>query len=114
MDGSAYLCAALAYLLSRRLLNAQVRYISLFSDYFALCLLLGLAVTGILMRYFSGTDERRTAEFLQMLRNPEVRAIFCARGGYGSGRIIPYLEPELLRANPKIVKQIIEGVQVSK
>jgi muramoyltetrapeptide carboxypeptidase len=54
-------------------------------------------------RYFSGTDERRTAEFLQMLRNPEVRAIFCARGGYGSGRIIPYLEPELLRANPKII-----------
>src|SRR5215475_10509844 len=54
-------------------------------------------------RYFSGTDERRTAEFLQMLRNPDVRAIFCARGGYGSGRIIPYLEPELLRANPKII-----------
>src|SRR5262245_54292660 len=54
-------------------------------------------------RYFSGSDERRTAEFLQMLRNPEVRAIFCARGGYGSGRLIPYLEPELFRANPKIV-----------
>src|SRR6185295_18555721 len=50
-------------------------------------------------RYFSGTLERRTAEFLEMLRNPEVRAIFCARGGYGSGRIIPYLQPELLRAN---------------
>ena len=54
-------------------------------------------------RYFSGTVERRTAEFLDMVRNPEVRAIFCARGGYGSGRIIPYLEPELLLANPKII-----------
>jgi muramoyltetrapeptide carboxypeptidase len=54
-------------------------------------------------RYFSGTVERRAAEFLEMLRNPEVRAIFCARGGYGSGRIIPYLEPELLQANPKII-----------
>src|SRR5438093_5917752 len=54
-------------------------------------------------RYFSGTDARRTAEFLQMLRNPEVRGIFCARGGYGSGRLIPYLEPELIRANPKII-----------
>lgn len=54
-------------------------------------------------RYFSGTVERRAAEFLEMLRNPEVRAIFCARGGYGSGRIIPYLEPELLRANLKII-----------
>ena len=54
-------------------------------------------------RYFSGTTERRAAEFLEMLRNPEVRAIFCARGGYGSGRIIPYLEPELIRANFKII-----------
>src|SRR5688572_28365715 len=54
-------------------------------------------------RYFSGTVERRAAEFLEMVRNPEVRAIFCARGGYGSGRIIPYLEPELLVANPKII-----------
>jgi muramoyltetrapeptide carboxypeptidase len=54
-------------------------------------------------RYFAGTVERRAAEFLEMVRNPEVRAIFCARGGYGSSRIIPYLEPELLRANPKII-----------
>jgi muramoyltetrapeptide carboxypeptidase len=54
-------------------------------------------------RYYSGTDERRAAEFLQMLLNPEVRAIFCARGGYGSGRLIPYIEQELVRANPKIV-----------
>jgi muramoyltetrapeptide carboxypeptidase len=55
------------------------------------------------LRYFSGTDERRAAELLQMIRNPEVRAIFCARGGYGSGRLVPYLEPELLRSNPKII-----------
>jgi muramoyltetrapeptide carboxypeptidase len=54
-------------------------------------------------RYFSGSDERRAGELLEMIRNPEVRAIFCARGGYGSGRLIPYLEPELLRANPKIL-----------
>jgi muramoyltetrapeptide carboxypeptidase len=54
-------------------------------------------------RYFSGSDERRAAELLEMIRNPEVRAIFCARGGYGSARIIPYLEPEIIRANPKII-----------
>jgi muramoyltetrapeptide carboxypeptidase len=53
-------------------------------------------------RYFSGTDERRAAELLEMIRNPEVKAIFCARGGYGSGRLIPYLEPELILAHPKI------------
>jgi muramoyltetrapeptide carboxypeptidase len=54
-------------------------------------------------RYFSGTDERRAAELLEMVRNPDVKAIFCARGGYGSGRLIPYLEPELFLAHPKII-----------
>ncbi len=53
-------------------------------------------------RYFSGSDERRASELVEMIRNPEVRAIFCARGGYGTARIIPYIEPELIRSNPKI------------
>ena len=60
----------------------------------------GIATT---YRYFSGTDERRAAELLEMIRNPEVRAIFCARGGYGAARLIPYIEPELIRSNPKII-----------
>jgi nitrate reductase gamma subunit len=46
----------LGYLLYRRLGDPQVRYLSLFSDYFALFLLLGLAGTGILMRYGTGID----------------------------------------------------------
>jgi nitrate reductase gamma subunit len=45
------LLAALAYLLFRRLRDPLVRYISLFTDYFALFLLLGIAVSGVLMRY---------------------------------------------------------------
>jgi nitrate reductase gamma subunit len=48
--------AALLYLLSRRLWNPQVRYISLFTDYFALFLLIGLIGTGLLMRYFTKVD----------------------------------------------------------
>ena len=47
---------ALLYLLVRRLLDAQVRYISLLADYFALFLILGLAVSGILIRYFTRVD----------------------------------------------------------
>ncbi|MFB3826895.1 MAG: sulfate reduction electron transfer complex DsrMKJOP subunit DsrM [Bryobacteraceae bacterium] len=46
------IAAALGYLFLRRVWNPQVRYISLFSDYFALLLLGSIAVTGILMRYF--------------------------------------------------------------
>ena len=46
----------LAYLLARRFFDAKVRYISLPTDYFALYLLLGIALTGILMRHVEKVD----------------------------------------------------------
>jgi nitrate reductase gamma subunit len=48
--------AALGYLLWRRLREPQVRYISLFADYFSLLLLLGVVLSGVLMRYFARID----------------------------------------------------------
>src|SRR5262245_3338964 len=54
-------------------------------------------------RYFSGSRERRLGEFLEMLRSSEIRAIFCARGGYGSGQLIPDIDADLIRENAKIV-----------
>src|SRR5579864_8002901 len=54
-------------------------------------------------RYFSGTRERRLNEFLEMLKNPDIGAIFCARGGYGSGQLIPDIDLDLIRNNPKII-----------
>jgi nitrate reductase gamma subunit len=48
--------AAVTFLFLRRLFDARVRYISLSSDYFPLLLILGIAVTGILMRYFTKVD----------------------------------------------------------
>jgi len=50
------LTAALVWLLVRRLMDAQVRYISLPSDYFALFLLLGIAISGGLMRHVEKVD----------------------------------------------------------
>ena len=47
---------ALLYLLARRLFVAQLRYISLLNDYFPLFLLLGIGITGFLMRYVVKTD----------------------------------------------------------
>lgn len=44
--------AALTYLFLRRVIIPQIKYISLATDYYPLCLLLGVATTGILMRYF--------------------------------------------------------------
>lgn len=50
------LLAAAAYLFLRRIYIPQVRYISLPADYFPLFLIMGIAATGILMRYFFKTD----------------------------------------------------------
>jgi nitrate reductase gamma subunit len=50
------LLTALTYLLARRLANPAMRYISIASDYFPLFLLLGIGITGFLMRYFYRTD----------------------------------------------------------
>jgi nitrate reductase gamma subunit len=47
---------ALTYLFFRRVFNAQVRYISLPADYFALFLLLVVALSGIFMRYITKVD----------------------------------------------------------
>lgn len=41
---------------------------------------------------FSATDEERAADFQKMLNDESVRAILCARGGYGSSRIIDHLD----------------------
>ena len=44
-------------------------------------------------RYLAGSDERRAAELAEVLRDPAVRAVFCARGGYGTMRLLPKLPP---------------------
>jgi [DsrC]-trisulfide reductase subunit M len=57
------LIAAIAYLLFRRFRDPAVRFISLFTDYFALFLLLSVGVTGILMRYFVRVNVLGVKEF---------------------------------------------------
>lgn len=54
-------------------------------------------------RYLAGPQQRRRGEFLEMLQNDDIRAIFCARGGYGSGHLIPEIDPDLIRRHPKII-----------
>ena len=56
MVTDAVIVGALLYLLGRRLLDARLRYLSLVTDYFALFVLLGIAGTGIAMRYFWKVD----------------------------------------------------------
>ncbi len=53
-------------------------------------------------RYLSSPDETRAEEIMEMFSNKDIKAIFCARGGYGIGRILPMLSKKVIRANPKI------------
>lgn len=53
--------------------------------------------------YLAGGDEERRDDLVAMLRDPAVKAIVCARGGYGSGRLLPLLDPSIARQHPKIV-----------
>ena len=50
---------------------------------------------------FAGSDEIRAEDFQEMLDNPEIKAIWCARGGYGTVRIIDKLDFSSFRKNPK-------------
>ena len=52
----AVILASVTYLFIRRIGIPQVKYISLIADYFPLFLILGIAVTGVLLRYFTKTD----------------------------------------------------------
>lgn len=51
--------------------------------------------------YFSGTDEERLTDLQQMMDDTNIKAIFCARGGYGIGRIIDRLNFKKFKKNPK-------------
>ena len=51
--------------------------------------------------YLAGSDEVRLRDLHTAFANPEIDAIFCLRGGYGTPRLLDSLDFDLLRANPK-------------
>src|SRR6267154_1649728 len=52
--------------------------------------------------YFAGSVERRTRELEEMFAREDVRAIVCARGGYGANYLLKQLDLEKIREHPKI------------
>ena len=52
---------------------------------------------------FGGTDEERAKDMQQMLDEPNIKAIMCARGGYGAVRIVDKLNWDKFKLNPKWV-----------
>jgi muramoyltetrapeptide carboxypeptidase len=51
--------------------------------------------------YLAGQDRDRAADVNAMFADKNVKAIFAVRGGWGCARILPYLDYDLIRANPK-------------
>ena len=70
------------------------------AESWGLCVVLGdnLFKNG---NHFAGSDAQRTADFQKALDNPNIKAIWAARGGYGSVRILDQLNYTRFKKNPK-------------
>ncbi|MEA1784983.1 LD-carboxypeptidase [Arenibacter sp. GZD96] len=51
--------------------------------------------------HFAGTDAERAEDFQNAMDNPNIKAIWCARGGYGTVRILDLLDYTQLKQHPK-------------
>tara|TARA_B110000211_G_scaffold201028_1_gene232374 strand:+ start:270 stop:1316 length:1047 start_codon:yes stop_codon:yes gene_type:complete len=54
-------------------------------------------------QYLAGTDQQRADDLNAMFADTDIDAIFCVRGGYGSGRLLRYLDYDMIAANPKVI-----------
>lgn len=53
-------------------------------------------------RYLAGSDAHRAKLVMRVFQDPAVDAIVCAKGGFGCLRILPRLDFDVMRANPKV------------
>ena len=53
--------------------------------------------------YLAGSDKERAADINAFFADAAVRAVFPIRGGWGSSRLLPHLDYDLIRKNPKVV-----------
>ena len=53
--------------------------------------------------YLADTDQNRAEEFNRLWADSEVKALICMRGGYGSLRMLPYIDIEQIKKTPKLL-----------
>lgn len=58
---------------------------------------------GLRQNQFAGNDHERAAAMQALLDDPEIKAVFCARGGYGTARMMRYLDWSAFQQHPKWV-----------
>ena len=52
--------------------------------------------------FLAGTDQERADDLIEVFADPEVKGIICFRGGYGAARLLPLLDYNVIRSNPKV------------
>lgn len=52
--------------------------------------------------YLGGSIAERIADIHEMFSDPEIRGVFCMRGGYGAGQLLDKIDYDVIRRNPKI------------
>ncbi|MBK7980426.1 MAG: LD-carboxypeptidase [Ignavibacteriae bacterium] len=53
--------------------------------------------------YLAGSDSARAEDFNEMITDKDIDAIVAVRGGYGCARMLPFIDYELIKKNPKII-----------
>lgn len=53
--------------------------------------------------FLAGTDKQRLDDLHNMFKDPNVDGIVCARGGYGSGRLLSFIDYDMIKSNPKVL-----------
>lgn len=53
--------------------------------------------------YFAGHDKDRAADINRMFADDSVNGVVCYTGGWGSPRVLPYLDYDLIKRNPKVL-----------
>lgn len=52
--------------------------------------------------FLAGSDRDRASDLMKMFTDRKVKAVICVRGGYGTSRLLPLLDYQAIRANPKV------------
>jgi muramoyltetrapeptide carboxypeptidase len=53
--------------------------------------------------YLAGTDQERLQDLHQAFADPQIKAVIAMRGGWGCARLLPHIDFDLIRKNPKIL-----------
>lgn len=87
---------------ARKHLNDDLQLAKSFLEAWGLNLKIGTSI-GLDQNQLAGTDEERAADFQQQLENPNIKAIWCVRGGYGTVRMIDLVDFTGFKRAPKWV-----------